>query len=74
MEKAEAKARAEQEEKERLEKERLEKEKIERELKKIKILTRKGPGVDGYEDYLRITLGPKKQMKNVISVLNKYFK
>ena len=50
------------------------KEKIERELKKIKILTRKGPGVDGYEDYLRITLGPKNQMKNVISVLNKYFK
>ena len=49
------------------------KKKIETELKKRKILTRKGPGVKGYEDYLRITLGPKKQMKKVVSVLNKYF-
>lgn len=49
------------------------KKKIERELKKIKILTRKGPGVNGYEDYLRVTLGPTKQMKNVISILNKYY-
>ncbi len=49
------------------------KKRIERELKKIKILTRKGPGVNGYEDYLRVTLGPRKQMKSVISILNKYY-
>ena len=50
------------------------KNRIEAELKKRKILTRKGPGVIGYEDYLRITLGPKNEMKKVITVLNKYFK
>lgn len=52
----------------------IKKSKIETELKRKKILTRKGPGVKGYEDYLRITLGPKKEMKKVILVLKKYFK
>lgn len=47
---------------------------IESELKRNKILTRKGPGVKGYEDYLRITLGPENEMKRVASVLRKYFK
>lgn len=46
---------------------------IEKILVKNKILVRKGPGVKGYEDYLRITLGPKKEMSRVIKILKKFF-
>lgn len=42
-------------------------------FKKNKILTQKGPGVAGYDNFLRITLGPKKDMKRVTSLLSKYF-
>lgn len=42
---------------------------IEQKLKNKKILTRKGPGVIGYESYLRFTLGPKKEMKKVVRFL-----
>jgi histidinol-phosphate aminotransferase len=45
---------------------------IEKDLLKNKILTRKGPGVKGFESYLRITLGPTKFMKKVILILKKY--
>ena len=45
---------------------------IENQLKINRILTRKGPGVKGLEDFLRITLGPKKEMKKVINLLKKY--
>lgn len=50
------------------------KKKIEKIFIKSKILTRKGPGVIGFEDYLRVSLGPKKQMQAVILILKKYFK
>ncbi len=50
------------------------KKKIEKKLLNSKILTRKGPGVKGFEDYLRITLGPAKEMKKVISVLQNFYK
>lgn len=46
--------------------------KIEDDLKRNKILTRKGPGVKNYENYLRVTLGPVKSMKKVIQVLKRY--
>lgn len=46
---------------------------VENMLKKKKILTRKGPGVKGYEDYLRITIAPKKQMEKVLKVLKYFF-
>ena len=46
---------------------------IEKQLKLEKILTRKGPGVKGLDQFLRITLGPKKQMKEVVKVLKKNF-
>lgn len=45
---------------------------IENKLKINRILTRKGPGVKGLEDFLRITLGPKKEMKKVLKILKKY--
>jgi histidinol-phosphate aminotransferase len=38
-------------------------------LLKIGILTKKGMGVRGYENYLRVTLGPPKEMKKIISKL-----
>ncbi len=37
------------------------------------ILVRKGPGVSGYENYLRITLGSINQMKKVVKLLKKIF-
>ena len=40
-------------------------------LNKEGILARKGMGVKGYENYLRITLGPSEQMKIFISKLKK---
>ena len=40
-------------------------------FKKNKILVKGGPGVNGTENYLRITLGPKKYMKKVISIIKK---
>lgn len=46
---------------------------IEKKLKSKKILTRKGPGVKGLDQFLRITLGPKEEMKNVIKILSKYY-
>lgn len=46
---------------------------IEKALKDKKILTRKGPGVKGFEDFLRITLGPKKEMNKVVGVLKSFF-
>ena len=42
---------------------------VEKNLKRRKILVRKGPGVRGYEGYLRITLGPINEMKKVVKVL-----
>ena len=42
---------------------------VEKNLKRKKILARKGPGVIGYESYLRITLGPVSEMKKVVKVL-----
>lgn len=45
---------------------------IEKKLKNKKILTRKGPGVKGFESYLRITLGPRKEMKKVVDILKSY--
>ena len=45
------------------------KQNIEKKLLANKILTRKGPGVKGLESFLRITLGPKRQMKKVLRVL-----
>ncbi len=45
---------------------------IEKKLKDKKILVRKGPGVRGFESFLRFTLGPKKEMKKVIDVLKSY--
>ena len=38
-------------------------------LIKNKILTKKGMNVKGYENYLRITLAPPKQIKKIISKL-----
>ena len=38
---------------------------------KKNILVKGGPGVKGFESYLRITLGPKQQMKSVIKALKK---
>ena len=46
---------------------------IEKSLYNKKILTRKGPGVKGLENYLRITLGPIDELKKVLKVLNKFF-
>ena len=43
--------------------------KFEKILKKNKILTRKGPGVKGFENYLRFSLGSVSQMKKVIQLL-----
>ena len=40
-------------------------------FKKNNILIKGGPGVKGYENYLRITLGPIKYMKSVINVLQR---
>ena len=45
---------------------------IEKRLKDKKILTRKGPGVKGFESFLRFTLGPREEMKRVIDVLKSY--
>ena len=45
---------------------------IEKKLSKNKILTRKGPGVSGFESYLRITLGPKREMEKVVKILRKH--
>ena len=36
------------------------------------ILTKKGLNVKGYKNYLRITLGPPKQIKFIISKLDKF--
>lgn len=47
------------------------KNKFEKILKKNKILVRKGPGVKGFETYLRFSLGSKLQMKKIISLLKK---
>ena len=46
---------------------------FEKNLKKKGILVRKGPGVKGYENFQRITLGSKEQMKKVVAILKKYF-
>ena len=42
-------------------------------LKKNGILVRKGPGVTGYENFQRITLGSKEQMQKLVVILKKYF-
>ena len=47
------------------------KERFEKMLKTKNILVRKGPGVIGYEGFLRIGLGPKQEMQNLISSLRK---
>jgi histidinol-phosphate aminotransferase len=41
-------------------------------LYKNGILAKKGMGIKGYDNYLRITLGPPGQMKKIISKLNKF--
>lgn len=41
-------------------------------LNKNKILVRKGPGVTGYENYLRISLGSKEQMKRIVMLLKNF--
>ena len=38
---------------------------------KENVLVKGGPGVKGFGNYLRVTLGPKKQMKPVVSVIKK---
>ena len=38
-------------------------------LKKNKILVRKGPGVKGYESFLRLSVGSTSQMKKIIKLL-----
>ena len=40
-------------------------------FKKNNILVKGGPGVYGFENYLRITLGPKKNMRAVTQVIKK---
>ena len=40
---------------------------------KRNILVKGGPGVKGYEKYFRITLGPKKEMRPVVSIINKVY-
>tara|TARA_B100000700_G_scaffold273221_1_gene317376 strand:+ start:3157 stop:4227 length:1071 start_codon:yes stop_codon:yes gene_type:complete len=40
-------------------------------FEKENILVKGGPGVAGFEKYLRITLGPIKQMNKVVKILNK---
>jgi len=47
--------------------------KFENLFKKKGILVRKGPGVKGYENFQRITLGSRKQMKKVLVVIKSYF-
>ena len=47
------------------------KKRIEKILKKNKILFRKGPGVDGFESYLRLSLGSPKQMQKVANLILK---
>ncbi len=47
------------------------KSKFEKILKKNKILTRKGPGVKGFESYLRITLGSIKEMSKISNLIEK---
>jgi len=47
------------------------KNKFEKMLKKNKILVRKGPGVKGFEGYLRISLGSKKHMNQVLKLMKK---
>lgn len=42
---------------------------IEKELVDRKILVRGGPGVDGYEQYLRISLGPAESMIPIVAAL-----
>ena len=44
---------------------------IENIFKKNKILVRKGPGVKGYENYLRFSLGSKTQMEKIIHLVKK---
>ena len=44
---------------------------IENIFKKNKILVRKGPGVKGYENYLRFSLGSKIQMEKIIHLVKK---
>jgi histidinol-phosphate aminotransferase len=45
---------------------------VEKLLIENKILVRGGPGVTGYESYLRITLGPEESMVAVVNALNDY--
>ncbi len=44
---------------------------FERTLKENKILVRKGPGVEGYENYIRISLGSKDHMRKIFLLLKK---
>ena len=45
------------------------KKKFEKILRKNKILVRKGPGVKGFETYLRFSLGSKLQMTRILKLL-----
>jgi len=45
------------------------KKEFEKILKKNKILVRKGPGVKGYESFLRFSVGSTSQMKRIIKLL-----
>ena len=40
-------------------------------LLKVGILTKKGLSIKGYKNYLRVTLGPEKEMKKIIKKLIK---
>lgn len=44
---------------------------VENIFKKNKILVRKGPGVKGFEKYLRFSLGSKNQIKKIIQIVKK---
>ena len=44
---------------------------VENIFKKNKILVRKGPGVKGFERYLRFSLGSKNQIKKIIQIVKK---
>ena len=47
------------------------KKKFEKILKKNKVLVRKGPGVKGFEEYLRISLGSTNHMRRILKLMKK---
>ena len=47
------------------------KKKFEKIFKKNKVLVRKGPGVKGFEEYLRISLGSTNHMRRILKLMKK---